>query len=155
MVKGKVNLALVLIVTIGLSACASKGQRTIESDVPEGTLDVSGRYKVEELSYGKDVPSSDHIWLFGSNPDIEFALSQKGDKIKGEFWGDRDGTIVKGKVDDEEVTFEFTVEARGGEINDGNGTWTVQADGSLKGDFDLRDRQLGIVRGKWTLIKNE
>ena len=155
MVKGKVNLALVLIVTLGLSACASKKQNTIESDVPEGTLDISGRYEVEELSYGKDIAPADRIWIFGNDPDIEFALSQKGDKIRGEFSGDRDGTVIKGKIDDEEVTFEFTLEARDGELKDGNGIWIVEEDGSLKGDFHVRDRRMGIVRGKWILIKNE
>ena len=49
MVKGKVNLALVLIVTLGLSACASKEQKTIVSDVPAGTLDISGIYEIEKF----------------------------------------------------------------------------------------------------------
>ena len=155
MVKGKVNLALVVIVTLGLSACASKEQKTIESDVPEGILDVSGIYEVEEVDYSKELAPGDRKRFFGSNPDIEFALSQKGDKIKGEFSGDRDGTVIKGKIDDEEVTFEFTLEAKGGELKDGNGTWIVQEDGSLKGDFNIQDARLGIVRGKWILIKIE
>ena len=155
MVKDKVNLALVLIVTLGLSACASKEQKTIESDVPDGILDVSGFYEVEEVNYSNELAPSDRRRFFGSNPDIEFALSQKGDKIKGEFSGDRDGTIVKGKIDDDEVTFNLTLEAKGGELKDGNGTWIVQEDGRLKGDFNIQDTRLGIVRGKWILIKIE
>ena len=155
MVKDKVNLALVLIVTLGLSACASKEQKTIESDVPDGILDVSGIYEVEEVNYSNELAPSDRRRFFGSNPDIEFALSQKGDKIKGEFSGDRDGTIVKGKIDDDEVTFKLTLEAKGGELKDGNGTWIVQEDGRLKGDFNIQDTRLGIVRGKWILIKIE
>lgn len=155
MVKDKVNLALVLIVTLGLSACASKEQKTIESDVPAGTLDISGTYEIEEVDYSKELALGDRIRFFGGSPDLEFTLSQKGDKIKGEFSGDRDGTIIKGKIDDEEVTFEFTLEARGGELKDGKGTWIVQEDGSLKGDFNIRDGRLGIVRGQWILIKIE
>lgn len=155
MVKGKVNLALVLIVMLGLAACASKGQKRIESDVPDGILDISGVYEVEEVAYSKELASGDRPRFFGTNPELEFAISQKGDKIRGVFSGDRDGTLVKGKIDDEEVTYEFTLEAKGGELKEGNGTWIVQEDGSLKGDFNIRDARLGIVRGKWILIKIE
>lgn len=82
------------------------------------------------------VPHADRKWFFGSKPDIEFTLTQEGDKIKGEFEGDRDGTI-KGKIDDETVTFEFVLEAKGGEYKDGAGTWIVQDDGNLEGDFKI------------------
>ena len=155
MVKGKIDLVLVLIVTLGLSACASNEQKRIESDVPDDILDVSGIYEVERIDYSKELALADRDRFFGKKPDIEFALSQKGDKIKGEFSGDRDGTVIKGKVDDDEVTFNFTLEAKGGELKDGNGTWIVQEDGSLKGDFNIQDPRLGIVRGKWILIKTE
>ena len=155
MFKGKVNLALVLIATLGLSACASNEQKTIESDVPAGTIDISGIYELEEVAYSKELPRADRVRFFGTNPDIEFAFSQKGDKIKGEFSGDRDGTVVKGIIDDEEVTFQFTIKATSGELKEGDGTWMVQEDGSLKGDFNIRDGRLGIVRGQWILIKIE
>ena len=82
------------------------------------------------------MPHADRKWFFGSKPDIEFTLTQEGDKIKGEFEGDRDGTI-KGKIDDETVTFEFVLEAKGGEYKDGAGTWIVQDDGNLEGDFKI------------------
>jgi hypothetical protein len=82
-------------------------------------------------------------------------LRQKGDKIKGEFSGNRNGTLTKGKIDDEEVIFEFLLEGKGSELKDGNGTWIVQEDRSLKGDFNIRDGRLGIVRGLWTLTKIE
>lgn len=116
-------------------------------------LDISGTYEIT-VKYGKELAHSDRKWFFGSKPDIEFTLTQKGDKIKGEFSGDRKGTI-KGKIDDEEVTFEFLLKARGGEIKDGDGTWIVQEDGSLKGDFEIRDQKRGMVRGLWVLTKIE
>jgi hypothetical protein len=155
MVKGKLNLALVVIVALGLSACASSEQKTFSSDVPDDVLDVSGIYEIEEVDYSKELPIADRLRFFGSDPDIEFVLSQKGDKIKGEFSGDRDGIVIKGRVDDEEVTFEFTLEAKGGDLKDGNGKLLVQEDGSLKGEFNIRDGRLGIVRGNWTLTKIE
>lgn len=155
MVKGKVNLALVVIVTLGLSACASNEQKTFSSDVPHDVLDVSGIYEIEEVIYSKELASADRIRFFGSDPDIEFVLSQKRDKITGEFSGDRDGIVIKGRVDDEEVTFEFTLEAKGGELKDGNAKLNVEEDGSLKGEFNIQDGRLGIVRGQWILIKIE
>ncbi|MDH3760046.1 MAG: FecR family protein [Gammaproteobacteria bacterium] len=117
-------------------------------------LDIAGEYETDRVKYGKDLPHSDRKWFFGSNPDLEFTLRQKGDKIEGEFEGDRDG-VIKGKIDDEEVTFTFQLEARGGELKEGEGTWIVQEDGSLKGDFLIRDRQRGVVRGYWTLVKDD
>ncbi|MCP4981136.1 MAG: hypothetical protein GY935_11650 [Gammaproteobacteria bacterium] len=116
-------------------------------------LDISGTYEIDEINY-QDLPLADRRWFFGANPDIEFTFTQKGDKIKGEFSGDRDGTI-KGKIDDEEVAFEFVLEAKGGEFKKGAGTWIVQDDDSLKGDFKVRDQQRGIVRGRWILTKIE
>lgn len=121
------------------------------ANVSAEPLNIAGSYEAE-ISYSQELARSDRKWFFGSGPDIEFTLTQKGDKIKGEFEGDRDGQI-KGKIDDEEVTFEFVLEARGGEVKDGSGTWIVQDDGSLKGDFNIRDQKLGIVRGRWTLTK--
>ena len=119
--------------------------------VSAAPLDISGTYEVE-VSYGQELPRADRRWFFGTNPDIEFTFTQKGDKIKGKFSGDREGDI-KGKIDDEEVTFEFYLEALGGEIKDGAGTWIVEEDGTLKGDFKIRDQQRGVVRGRWTLTK--
>jgi hypothetical protein len=115
---------------------------------------ISGTYEIE-VTYSDELAPADHRLFFGRNPDIEFTLTQKGDKIKGEFSGDRDGTIIKGKIDDEEVTFEILLEAKGGELKEGVGTWIIQEDGSLKGDFNIRDRQLGIVRGRWILTRIE
>ena len=51
------------------------------------------------------------------------------------------------------MTFEFSLEARGGEVKGGDGTWIVQDDGSLKGTFRIQDPRRGIVRGHWTLTK--
>jgi len=116
-------------------------------------LDISGTYEAD-VTYGSDLPRGFHSDFFGANPDIEFTLTQKGDKIKGEFSGDRDGTI-KGKIDDKKVTFEFLLEANRGELKEGAGTWIVQDNGSLKGDFNIRDRDRGIVRGRWVLTKVE
>ena len=155
MVKAKVNLVLIVIVTLGLSACGSKELVATSSEVPEDVLDVSGLYEIEELTYSKELAVADHIRLFGSDPDIEFALSQRRDKLNGEFSGDRDGVVTKGRVDDEEVTFEFTMEAKGGDLKDGNGKLIVQEDGSLKGEFNIQDGRLGIVRGQWILVKIE
>jgi FecR protein len=116
-------------------------------------IDISGIYELE-VSYDKDLPNADRIWFFGADPDIEFTLTQKGDKIKGEFEGDYDGTI-KGKIDDESVTVEFVLEARGGEYKDGTGTWVVQDDGNLEGIFKIRDQKRGIIRGSWILTKTD
>ena len=124
-------------------------EETAPASEEEATgLDISGTYKIE-VSY-PGLPSAERIWYFGADPDIAFVLTQEGDKIKGEFGGDREGTI-EGKIDDKEVTFEFLLDARGGEIKDGTGTWTVQEDGSLEGDFNIKDQRRGLVRGLWTL----
>lgn len=37
---------------------------------------------------------------------------------------------------------------------DNSGTWKTQEDGSLKGDFRIRDQKRGMVRGRWTLFRN-
>ena len=116
--------------------------------------DVSGTYEIDDISYGSDLPLADRRWFFGASPDIEFTLTQQGDNMQGEFDGDRDGTI-KGKVDGDVVTFEFLFEALGGEYKDGTGSWTVQGDGSLEGDFSIQDGQRGVVRGHWTLEKTD
>ena len=114
-----------------------------------GAVDIAGEYETDDVEY-RDLPLADRRWFFGANPDLEFTLTQDGNKFEGEFEGDRDGTI-KGEIDGKEVTFTFQLEARGGEIKEGAGTWIVQDDGSLKGDFLIRDRQRGVVRGYWTL----
>ena len=62
------------------------------ANVSAAPLDVSGTYTAE-ISYSKQTPKPDRKWFFGANPDIEFILTQKGDKISGEFSGDRDGEI--------------------------------------------------------------
>ena len=100
------------------------------------------------------MPLADRLWFFGADPDIEFILTQEGDKIKGEFEGDLDGTI-KGKIDDETVVVEFVLEARGGEYKDGTGTWVVRDDGNLEGIFKIRDQSRGIIRGSWVLTKTD
>ena len=123
------------------------------ANVSAEPLNVAGTYTAE-ISYTKQTPMADRKWFFGANPDIEITLTQKGDKIKGEISDDRDGTI-KGKIDDDEITFEFLLEALGGEIKDGAGTWIVEEDGTLNGDFKIRDAQRGIVRGFWVLSKIE
>ena len=147
MFKEKINLALVLIVTLGLSACASKEPKMVDDQTG-----ISGNYEAE-ISYSDDLPTAERWKVFGIDPEIEFTLVQKGDKFSGEFSGDRDGEIIKGKIDDKEVTFDFVLEAKGGELKEGEGTWIIQEDGSLQGDFNIRDRQLGIVRGRWTLTR--
>ena len=115
---------------------------------------IAGTYEIDDISYGSGLPLADRRWFFGASPDIEFTLTQDGDNIQGEFEGDRDGTL-KGKIDGDIVTFEFVFEARGGEYKDGTGTWTVQGDGSLDGDFNIQDRRRGVVRGVWTLEKTD
>ncbi len=126
---------------------------TSASEEEATELNIAGEYETDEVKY-RGLPPADRQWFFGANPDLEFTLTQKGDKIEGEFEGDRDG-VIKGKIDDEEVTFTFQLEALGGEFKEGAGTWIVQEDGSLKGDFKIRDQRRGIIRGYWTLIKDD
>lgn len=123
------------------------------SSAPVESTGVPGTYSAE-ISYSDDTPKAELKWFFGANPDIEVSLTQKGDKIKGVISDDRDGTL-KGKIDEAEITFEFTFESLGGELKDGAGTWIVEEDGRLKGDFKIRDQKRGIVRGFWTLTKIE
>lgn len=123
------------------------------ANVSAEPIDVSGTYTAE-ISYSKQTPMADRRFFFGANPEIELALTQKGDKIRGKISGDRDGDF-KGKIDDEEITFEFYLEVRGSEIKDGAGTWIVAEDGTISGDFKIRDSQRGIVRGYWILTKSE
>ncbi|MGB5329123.1 MAG: hypothetical protein WBO58_12955 [Gammaproteobacteria bacterium] len=123
------------------------------ANVSAAPIDVSGTYTAE-ISYSKQTPMADRRFFFGANPEIELTLTQKGDKIRGKISGDRDGDF-KGKIDDEEITFEFYLEVRGSEIKDGAGTWIVAEDGTISGDFKIRDSQRGIVRGYWVLTKSE
>jgi hypothetical protein len=123
------------------------------ANVSAAPIDVSGTYTAE-ISYSKQTPMADRRFFFGANPEIELTLTQKGDKIRGKISGDRDGDF-KGKIDDEEITFEFYLEVRGSEIKDGAGTWIVAEDGTISGDFKIRDSQRGIVRGYWILTKSE
>jgi len=123
------------------------------ANVSAAPLDVAGTYTAE-ITYTQQTPNPDRKWFFGARPDIEFVLTQKGDKISGEFSGDRDGEI-KGKIDDEEITLKITLESLRGAIKVGDGTWIVEEDGTLKGDFRIRDAQRGIVRGYWVLTKTE
>ena len=149
MVRKTIDLALFTVVVLGLSACASTPP---DQEIPD--FGISGIYE-SEVSYSDDLPTAERGKIFGIDPDLEFTVIQTDDKIKGEFTGDRDGTITRGKVDDNEVTFEFVLEAKGGELKEGEGTWIIQEDGSLKGDFKVRERQLGIVRGLWTLTPTD
>lgn len=135
-----------------VAAAAAAAATAAAGDENAAEIDIAGTYEIEDISYGPDLPLADRRWFFGASPDIEFTLTQEGDNIEGEFEGDMDGTI-KGKIDGAEVTFEFVLEARGGEYKDGAGTWIVQGDGSLDGDFNIRDQQRGVVRGRWTLEK--
>ena len=99
------------------------------ANVSAAPIDVSGTYTAE-ISYSKQTPMADRRFFFGANPEIELTLTQKGDKIRGKISGDRDGDF-KGKIDDEEITFEFYLEVRGSEIKDGAGTWIVAEDGTI------------------------
>ena len=139
----------------GAASTPSTGEVSSEVEL-SGTyagFDVSGTYEID-VTYGSDLPTSDRRRFWGASPDIEFALTQDGDKMSGEFSGDLEGTI-KGVVDDDQVTFEFLLEARGGETKSGYGSWTIQDDGSLKGEFNIKDHRLGVVRGRWTLTRVE
>ena len=128
---------------------------TVVASSGDEVLDVAGTYEIDDISYSASTPLSDRKFFFGANPDIEFELTQKGDRIGGEFSGDRDGKILKGEIIQNEITIEFFLDALGGEIKDGTATWKVGSDGSLTGDFNVRDQQRGIIRGTWTLIKTD
>jgi hypothetical protein len=149
----QVNGSAAQVGAVAAAAAASAAAATA-SEAEAAGLDIAGTYEIEDLSYGSQLPLADRRWFFGANPDIEFTLTQEGDNFEGEFEGDRDGTI-KGKIDGEKVTFEFVLEAKGGEYKDGAGTWIVQGDGSLDGDFNIEDRQRGVIRGLWTLEKTD
>ncbi len=116
-------------------------------------LDVTGTYEIDDIDYSSTLPIADRRLFFGSSPDIEFALRQDGNEIRGDFDGDREGEIFAGKIDGNVIEIEFTLEARGGELKDGTATLTVDDDGNLSGEFRIRDRARGIVRGMWTLEK--
>jgi len=132
-------------VAVGAAAAAASEGETAE-------YDISGDYELDDIDY-QDLPLADRKWFFGANPDLDFTLTQEGNKFKGEFSDDRDGTIT-GEIDGKEVTFNFVLEAKGGEYKEGAGTWVIQDDESLKGDFLIRDQQRGIVRGLWTLERD-
>jgi len=132
---------------------STAGQSAFTSEAQAAELDVAGTYVVDDISYTSTMPLSDKRFFFGADPDIEFTLIQKGDKISGEFSGDREGKVFKGIIDDDELNIEFYLETMGGEIKDGTATWKVGDDGALKGDFKIRDPQKGVVRGFWTLEK--
>ena len=131
---------------LAAAPAASTGQQAAS------VIDIAGEYETEDVEY-RDLPLADRRWFFGANPDLEFTLTQTGDKFKGEFEGDRDG-VIEGQIDGKEVTFTFQLDALGGEYKEGAGTWVVQDDGSLKGDFLIRDPQRGVIRGYWTLEKD-
>jgi hypothetical protein len=128
------------------------GQFASTSEAKAAELGVAGTYEIDDITYAS-MPLSDRRFFFGADPDIEFTLTQEGDKISGEFSGDRDGKIIKGIIDDDELNVEFYLESLGGEIKDGTATWKVGEDGTLKGDFKIRDPQKGVIRGFWTLEK--
>ena len=123
------------------------------ANVSAEPIDVAGTYTAD-ISYTKQTPMASRRFFFGANPEIELTMKKKGNKLKGQLSGDREGDF-KGKIDDEEITFEFYLKVRGDEIKDGAGTFIIQEDGKLEGDFKIRDSQKGIVRGFWTLTKNE
>ncbi len=135
---------------VGVAVVAAASTSAAEA----AKLDVTGTYEAE-ISYTATMALSDRKWFFGANPDIEFTVTQKGNKISGEFSGDRDGKIFSGKIDGDEIDIEFYLEARGGETKDGVGTWTVDEDGTLKGSFEIRDSKRGIAKGHWTLTKTD
>ena len=120
-----------------------------------GDRNVAGTYEIDDISYSATTPLSDRKWFFGANPDIEFELTQEGDQVRGEFSGDRDGRILKGEIKNDELTIKFYLEALGGEVKDGTATFTVGSDGSLTGDFNVRDQQRGVIRGTWVLEKTD
>ncbi|MEM7293469.1 MAG: FecR domain-containing protein [Pseudomonadota bacterium] len=116
-------------------------------------FDISGDWETDDVDYGQDPPVSERIWFFGASPDLEFTFEQEGNKFTGEMDGDREGTF-KGKIDGDEITFEFTLEARGGEIKPGEGKWVVKDDDTLEGDFLIFDSRFGNVRGKWVIERD-
>lgn len=116
-------------------------------------VDIGGDWETDEVEYGDNLPRAAQIKFFGNDADLEFSLNQKGNKFKGEFDGDRDGEI-KGEIDGDKVTFTFLLEARRGELKEGSGFWIMQDDGTLKGEFQISDRDLGRVSGTWVLEKD-
>ena len=116
-------------------------------------INIAGNWETaDEIEYGKGIPRSLHKYLFGGDADLEFEFEQKGDKFTGEFDGKREGTM-KGRIDDNMVYFTFVLEAKGGELKEGDGTWTYTDEGTLEGDWRIRDREWGIVRGRWILVR--
>ena len=86
MLKSKVNLALIMIVTLGLSACASMEEKMMEAgatrlDGAQATAFISG--KTEK-------------WTKGGayyNPNGTLEAIWKGGKISGPYTVDPDGTV--------------------------------------------------------------
>jgi hypothetical protein len=129
-------------------------ERTDSANKEEATgLNIAGDWETDDVEYGLDLPQAAKYYFFGNNADLEFTLSQKGNKFEGEFEGDRDG-VIKGEIDDDKVTFTFLLEAKRGELKEGTGFWIMQDDGSLEGEFQINDREHGIVRGFWTLERD-
>ena len=117
-------------------------------------IDIDGDWEtVDEVEYGSDLPQAAKRHFFGNDSDLEFSFRQKGNKFEGEFDGDREG-VLKGVIDDNKVSFTFELEARGGEIKDGKGFWILKEDGTLDGEFEIADRDHGIVRGFWILERD-
>ena len=123
------------------------------ANVPADTINVSGVYETE-IEYPIDLPRSQRKFIFGVTPDLEITLTQTNQDLKGKISRDRRG-IIEGKVDDKTVTFEFAYELAGEGWIEGSGTWVIQDDGTLKGDFKVRDSKYGIVPGIWTLTRSE
>ena len=134
-----------------LVAAATEKATAVEIQGQVGGIDISGKYEID-VSYGDDLARADRRWFFGTDPDIIFTVDQKGNKISGTFSGDFDGRF-EGKIDGDEVEFDLVLEALGGEIKKGIGTWALQPDGKLKGKFELPDKRLGKVIGRWTLTR--
>ena len=122
-------------------------------NLPADTINVSGTYETE-IEYPIDLPRSQRKFIFGVTPDLEITLIQKNHNLKGKISRDRKG-IIEGKINDKTVTFEFAYELEGEGWIEGSGTWIVQEDGTLKGDFKVRDSKYGIVPGVWTLTKSD
>ncbi len=117
------------------------------------TIDISGTYETEVV-YASDLPRDQRKYIFGVTPDLELTLTHEHSRVKGKISGDRKG-IIDGIIDDKNVTFDFAFEVRGEGFIEGTGAWIVQQDGTLVGDFRIKDSKYGIVRGSWTLTKRE
>lgn len=132
-------------------AAAVVGGSDDEDEAPEVAVrGVSGTYEIDDIDYSSNTPLSERKFLFGANPDIEFHLTQEGNKISGYFDGDREGKILKGTIDGNRIEIEFYLEALGGQFKDGTASWTVNEDGDLEGDFTIRG-----AKHRWILEKTD